>query len=167
MSLPCSHIKIVFSSLFTTTRDKFPNLSNNRSLALSCFLLLEKKIKNNLEFYKQYLKTIKEYIERGHATKIKDKNNRNNVINYLPNHGVVNINKPGKVRVVFVEGATYNPTSLNESLLKEPDLLNNLGGVIKRFCMGRYAAMDSIEQMFHKNLVENKDRDVACFFVRR
>ena len=82
-------------SLGLLWRDEFPNLPNNRSLALSRFLSLEKKFKNNPEFHKQYQKTIKEYIEKGQATKIKDENNTNNVINYLPHHGVVNINKPG------------------------------------------------------------------------
>ena len=66
-------------SLGLLSRDKFPNLLNNRSLALSRFLSLEKKFKNNPEFHKQYQKTIKEYIEKGHATKIKDGNNTNNV----------------------------------------------------------------------------------------
>ena len=80
-------------------RDEFPNLPNNRSLALSRFLSLEKNFKNNPEFHKQYQKTGKEYIEKGHATKIKDENSTCNVINYLPHHGVVNINKPSKVRV--------------------------------------------------------------------
>ena len=147
-------------------RDEFPNLPNNRSLALSRFLSLEKKFKNNPEFHKQYQKTIKEYIEKGHATNIKDEINTNNVINYLPHHGVVNINKPSKVRVVFDAGATYNSTSLNKSLLKGPDLLNNLVGVLTRFRMGRYAVMGDIEQMFHQILVENKDRDVLRFLWR-
>ena len=34
-------------------RDEFPNLPSNRSLALSRFLSLEKKFKNNPEFHKQ------------------------------------------------------------------------------------------------------------------
>ena len=127
-------------------RDEFSNLPNNKSLALSRFLSLEKNFKNNPEFHKQYQKTIKEYIEKGHAAKIKDENKTNNVINYLPHHGVVNINKPGKVRIVFDAGATYNLTSLNKSLLKGPDLLNNLVGVLTCFshgtlcCHGRYRA---------------------------
>ena len=58
-----------------------------------------------------------------------------NVINYLPQHRVININKPGKVRVVFDSGATYNLTSLNESPLKGPDLLNSLIGVLTCFVL--------------------------------
>ena len=152
-----------YYSLGLLWRDKFSNLPNNKSLALSRFLSLEKNLKNNPEYHKQYQKTIKGYIEKGHAAKIKDENNTNNVINYLPHHGEVNINKPGKVRRVFDAGATYNLTSLNKSLLKGANLLSNLVGVVKCFRMGRYTVMSDIEQMFRKILVENKDRDVLCF----
>ena len=126
-------------------RDEFPNLPNNRSLALSHFLSLEKKFQNNPEFHKQYQETVKEYIEKRHATKVKEENNTKNFINYLPHPGVVNINKPGKIRVVFDAGATYNSTSLNKSLLKGPDLLNNLVGVFLCFRIGCYAVMGDIE----------------------
>ena len=56
-------------------RDEFPNLPNNRSLALSHFLSLEKKFQNNPEFHKQYQETVKEHIEKRHATKVKEENN--------------------------------------------------------------------------------------------
>ena len=79
---------------------------------------------------------------------------------------MVNIDKPGKERVVFdagATGATYTSTSLNRTLLKGPDLLNNLVGVLTCFCIRRYAVMGNIEQLFHQFLVENKDRDVLHF----
>ena len=45
-------------------------------------------------------------------------------------------------------------------------MLNNLVGVLTRFCMGRYAVMGDIEVMFHQVLVENKDRDPLRFLWR-
>ena len=60
-------------SLGLLWRNEVPNLLNNRSLALSRFLSLEKKFKNNLESEAQYQKTIKEYIEKRHETKLKMK----------------------------------------------------------------------------------------------
>ena len=49
--------------------------------------------------------------------------------NYVPHHGVTNVSKPGKVRVVFDAAAQFDKTSLNEKLLKGPDSLNNLIGI--------------------------------------
>ena len=66
------------------------NLPNNKSLELSSFLSLENKSKNNPEFHTQYQKTIKEYIEKGHVTRIKNENNTKDVINYLTHHRLVN-----------------------------------------------------------------------------
>ena len=124
-------------SLGLLWRDASRNLSNDRSLTFSRFLSFKKKFKNNLKLHKQYHEAIKEYIEKGHPTKIKDKNNTGNVINYLFHHAVVNINKPSKVSVGFDVGATCNSTSLYKSLLEESDLLNNLVGVLSRFPIGR------------------------------
>ena len=67
---------------------------------------------------------------------------------------------------MFDAGATYNSTSLNKSLLKGPDLLNSLVGILARFRMGHYAVMGDVEQMFHQILVENKDRDLLSFLWR-
>ena len=79
---------------------------------------------------------------------------------------MVNINKPSKVRVVFDEGATNNSTSLNKSLMKGPDLLNNFLGGFTRFRMACYAVIGDIEEMFHQILIENKDADVLRFLWR-
>ena len=49
--------------------------------------------------------------------------------NYVPHHGVTNVSKPGKVRVVFDAAAQFDKTCLNEKLLKCPDSLNNLIGI--------------------------------------
>ena len=44
------------------------------------------------------------------------------------------------------------------------NLSNNLVGVLTHFRAGRYAVMGNIEQMFHQISVENKDRNVLCFY---
>ena len=53
--------------------------------------------------------------------------------NYVPHHGVSNVNKPGKVRVVFDAAAQFHKTCLNEKLFKGPDYLNKLIGILLRF----------------------------------
>ena len=44
------------------------------------------------------------------------------------------------------------------------NLSNNLVGVLTHFRTGHYAVMGNIEQMFHQISVENKDRNVLCFY---
>ena len=59
--------------------------------------------------------------------------------NDLPHYGVTNINKPNRLRVVFDAAATYSGTSLNQNLLKGPDFLSCLIGVLMRFREGQFA----------------------------
>ena len=75
--------------------------------------------------------------------------NISDITNYVSRHGVLNINKPARFRVVFDGSAKYNDTCLNQILLAGPDLLNNLVSVLMRFGQGKYAAMADIEEMFH------------------
>ena len=79
-------------------------------------------------------------------------------MNYIPHHCVFSKGKPGKIRVVFDAGAKYNNTSLNEHLLKGPELLNNLVSILMRFCLGQFAVVGGIEQMFHQVKVRETDR---------
>ena len=46
---------------------------------------------------------------------------------------MTNINKSGKIRVVFDSGVRYEDTSLNEKLYKGPKLLSNLIGPLLDF----------------------------------
>ena len=74
-------------------------LPNNRSIAISRMISLEKKF-NRQPAKTKYVETINQYIKDGHAMKI-DINERNgnfnNKVNYIPHHAVTNINKPGKI----------------------------------------------------------------------
>ena len=79
---------------------------------------------------------------------------------------MTNVNKPGKIRVVFDAGVRYKNTSLNENLQKGPDLLNNLVGILLRFTKGRYCVMVDIEKMFHQFLVREQDREALRFVWR-
>ena len=67
-----------------------------------------------------------------------------------------NINKPAKSQ----------STSLNENLLKGPDLLNNLVGFLLRFCQGKFCTMADIDKMFHQLMVNQRDRDTLRFIWR-
>ena len=129
---------------------------------------LEKKFKKNPEFYKSYKNTMKDYINKGHASKLllEELKQTASHTNYIPRQGVKNVNKPEKVRVVFDAGAKFQSTSLNENLFEGPDLLDSLIGVLIRFRKEEFALCGGIEQMFHQIIVHYNDRDALRFLWR-
>ena len=92
---------------------------------------------------------IKEYLELGHAKQLTREESRNAsvVINYIPHQGVMNIHKPGRVRVVFDASAKYQGTSLNENLLPGIDFLNNLVNVITKLLTNKYAIIGDVDKI--------------------
>ncbi len=57
--------------------------------------------------------------------------------------------KPGKIRVVFDSSAQCEGISLNDTLLRGPDLNNRLLGVLMRFRKEQVAVAADVEQMFY------------------
>ena len=76
----------------------------------------------------------------------------------IAHHFVSSKSKPDKINVVFDAGPKYS-TSLNEHLLKRPDLLNNLVSVLMRFRLGEFTVVGDREEMFHKVNVRETYRD--------
>ena len=68
--------------------------------------------------------------------------------------------------MVYDAEAKYRNCSLNDHLLKGPDLLNNLVSIVIRFRLGQFAVTSDIEQMFHQVRVREEDRDALRFLWR-
>ena len=136
-----------------------PKISNIRILAEKRFQSLENKFAKNPEFAELYRKQINGYIDLDHAVKLRNDHSLNisDITNYVPHHGVLNINKPGRVRVIFDPSVKYNDTCLNQNLLPGPDFLNNIVSVLIRFRQGKYVVMADIEKMFHQIFVSPND----------
>jgi hypothetical protein len=81
----------------------------------------------------------------------------------LPHHAVTHPHKPGKIRVVFDCASAYRGKSLNQELLKGPDLVSSLVGVLLRFRTGSVAVAADIEAMFHQIKVPVRDREFLRF----
>ena len=79
------------------------------------------------------------YIGLGHAVKLTNDYSLNisDITNYVPHQGVLNINKPGEVRIIYDASTNYNDTCLNQNLLPGPELLNNLVYVLIKFLQGK------------------------------
>ena len=84
----------------------------------------------------------------------------------ISHFGVVNINKPGRVRLVFNAAAKTSGISFNDLLLTGPDLLNNLLGVLMRFRQKPFAIKSDMRNMFLKIKIIKQDQDAQRFLWR-
>ena len=101
------------------------------------------QLPDNLKLAQRRLASLKRRLERD-----------NEPTWYLPHHPVTNVNKPGKVRVVYDCAAKCNGMSLNDALMKGPHLMNSLTGVLSRFRKEKIAMVADVEAMFHQIKVD-------------
>ena len=87
-------------------------------------MLIELRLSRESTFEKHSTAVIQEYLNEGYAKLV-----NNDELNgspgrtwYLPHHGVVNPQKPDKLRVVFDASGKRKESSLNSILLKGPNL---------------------------------------------
>ena len=145
-----------------------PRLPNNLELAKRRLAQLERSLDKDPNKATLYYKTMGSYIDRGYAKKLTQEEANVQPENtwYLPHHAVTNVNKPGKIRVVFNAAAEHKGISLNKELLSGPDLLNSLVGVIMRFRLHAYAFTADIESMFFQVRVIERDQPSLRFLWR-
>ncbi|XP_073667523.1 uncharacterized protein [Paramisgurnus dabryanus] len=140
-----------------------PNLPNNKGCAIHRLKCLEKRLKRNEKYYRDYVDFMNETIARGDAEKVPAEEADMNPAWYIPHHGVYHPQKPEKIRVVFDCSAKFQGTSLNDHLLVGPELTNTLVGVLCRFRKGPVAIMCDVERMFHQFHVKEQDQDYLRF----
>lgn len=144
-------------------KEERPKLPNNRICALHRLNCLERRLKKNPKYYKDYVTFMDDIIARGDAEKVPEEELDSQSAWYIPHHGVYHPHKPDKIRVVFDCSAKFQETSLNDHLLTGPDLTNTLVGVLCRFRKGSVAVMCDIERMFHQFHVRKEDQDYLRF----
>ncbi|XP_055958550.1 uncharacterized protein LOC130013685 [Patella vulgata] len=145
-------------------RGSKPTLPNNRIVAENRLTPLVNRFTKDINFKQDYSKFMNEIIEKNYAEPISAHELCNiGQIWYIPHHAVYHAKKPGKIRVVFDCNSKFKDVSLNDHLLKGPDLTNSLFGVLCRFRMENVAIMCDIEQMFYQFNVEKQDRDFLRF----
>ena len=104
-------------------------------------------------------------IEKGYVSVVPDSEANREDAWFFPYHPVTNVNKPGKIRRVTNASSVYQGTSLNSSLLNEPELLCNLTGLIMRFCECVAVSADT-EAMFMQVSVPPSDRRFLRYLWR-
>ena len=137
-----------------------PALPNNFFMAQRRFLNLDRKLTKDEKLAATYKKVIDMYVDLKHARKLSIEEIDAGPVGrtwYNPHHPVFNPNKPGKCHVVFDLSAKFRGICLNDVLLKGPDLLTNLTGVLLRFRQYKYPVVADIEKMFHQVRVRPLD----------
>ena len=114
-------------------------LPNNRWLALKQLDHLDRKLSKNPILKEKYPATLDADLEKRYVVKVHDSESLTDNVSFLPHHPLTKENKPGKVRRVANASSIFQGQSLNSNLLKGPDLLSNLTGVIMRFRENRIA----------------------------
>ncbi|KAK0146795.1 hypothetical protein N1851_013915 [Merluccius polli] len=140
-----------------------PDLPDNKLCAVHRLSALERRLRKNEQYFKDYVHFMNDIITRGDAEKVPHAELENQPAWYIPHHGVYHPHKPGKIRVVFDCSARFQDTSLNDNLLSGPDLTNTLVGVLCRFRKGSIAIMCDVERMFHQFCVAKKHQDYLRF----
>lgn len=144
------------------------SLPPSRSQAVKRLLNIESKMRSNPSFAELYEKNITNYIKKGFAVKLTPEEAAIETPRtwYLPHFGVENINKPGKLRLVFDAAATVRGRSLNTELLTGPDVYASLPKILFCFRIGAIGVCGDIQEMFHQITIRKEDRDAQRFLWR-
>lgn len=127
---------------------------------------MESKMKRDPDLQKYLVETIRGYEERGYVRKLrKEEISSGGKSWYIPIFTVTNPNK-NKRRLVWDAAAKVDDVSLNTVLMKGPDFLTSLVGVLIRFRKRPVALCGDIKEMFHQVLVR-KEYQVAQKFLWR
>ncbi|XP_055605442.1 uncharacterized protein LOC129753634 [Uranotaenia lowii] len=135
-------------------------------MALKRSLSLDKRIARCPEIRENILKQLEEYVTKSYAHIITDQElleTPKEKTWYLPLNFVINPKKPGKVRLVWDAAARANGVSLNDKLLKGPDMTSSLPAVINAFRERPIAFGGDIKEMFHQIRVRREDRQTQRF----
>lgn len=144
---------------FRKPRQRLPN---NKEQAISQFTSLQRTLKRKPEMQHQYVEFMGKVFTSGHA-EVAPPLKESEEFWYLPTFGVYLSQKPNQIRVVFDSSAQWSGISLNDVLLKSPDLNNSLLGVLIRFRKEKIAILADICQMFHCFLVHEDHRNFLRF----
>ncbi|XP_055585251.1 uncharacterized protein LOC129738089 [Uranotaenia lowii] len=152
--------------LFKHPDQRFPNsfpMANRRLRSL------ESRLAKNPVLDAKVREQIKGYLEKGYAHKASRKElseTESDKTWYLPLGVVQNPKKPGKVRLIWDAAARVSGMSLNDTLLKGPDLLTSLPAVLLRFRQRNIAITGDIKEMFHQIRIRASDKQYQRFLFR-
>ncbi|XP_033251864.1 uncharacterized protein LOC117190994 isoform X1 [Drosophila miranda] len=135
-------------------------LPDSKKMAIKRQLSLERKFIHDPECYKKYCDLMEAYEEKSYIRHITS--NELEVDKkkewFLPHFGVLNPNKPGKLRIVFDAAAEVDGVSLNSMLMTGPDGYQSLTDILMRFRQKPIGVCADIAEMFHQVIIRKEDR---------
>ncbi|XP_059351384.1 uncharacterized protein LOC132087991 [Daphnia carinata] len=132
-------------------------------MALSRLFQIERRLNRDSSYAKRYDDVIQEYVKLGHARLLSTEEAKRRIpkTNYMPHTSLTT-----KTRVVFDCSAECEGTSLNKNLLRGPNYLLNLLGIILRFRKHQIHISSDIEKMYHQVLVPEEYQDAFRFLYQ-
>ncbi|XP_062537655.1 uncharacterized protein LOC134205975 [Armigeres subalbatus] len=150
-------------------RNDVVELPSSYGMAERRLICLERKLRKYPELQANLEKQISEYQSKGYAHKATSQEMQESDPSrtwYLPLGVVTNPRKPGKIRIIWDAAAKSNGVSLNDMLLKGPDLLSSLPAILCRFRQRHVAIAGDIREMYHQLKIRKEDRQVQRFLYR-
>ncbi|XP_055612678.1 uncharacterized protein LOC129759287 [Uranotaenia lowii] len=138
-------------------------------MAVNRMRSFEARMNRNLGVKEAIEEQIADYIARGYAHRITQNELRETKpekVWYLPLNFVTHPKKPGKIRLIWDAAAKVKGVSLNDKLLKGPDMITSLPAVINGFRERKIAFGGDIRQMFHQIQIRAEDRQAQRFLYR-
>ena len=139
--------------------DKVSELRNNYKLVIGRLQGLKRKLELDRSVKESYDTFMNEMISSGYA-RLLSREEAANVNFLIPHHPVW---KDGKIRIVFDCSAKYRGFSINDALMKGPNLNNDLMATMLRFRQYRYAVTCDIKKMFLQFRVTKEDETYLGF----
>ncbi|XP_039950005.1 uncharacterized protein LOC120767802 [Bactrocera tryoni] len=143
-------------------------LPDSYSMAERRLVGIERKMRRDETFAREYRAIIRDYVNKNYARKLRPEEVTITCPRtwYLPHFGVMNVHKPGKLRLVFDAAAVVNGCSLNSYLLKGPQQYQPMPTVLFNFRVGAIAIAADIKEMFHQISIREEDRSAQRFLWR-
>ncbi|XP_065079912.1 uncharacterized protein LOC135702797 [Ochlerotatus camptorhynchus] len=141
-------------------------LPDSRPMALRRLQCLKKRMDKDPKLAEAINLKIADFVMKGYARRLTNEELKQpfHRVWYLPTFPVVNINKPGKIRIVWDAAASAYGVSLNSALLKGPDQLCALLAILIQFREGKIALTGDVREMFLQVLMRSEDQHCQRFF---
>ena len=149
--------------------EEYPEVPDNFPLAFKRWRIHNRACEKDPELGEAVDGVIQDMIQRNFcrlmsADEAKRRTNKTNYVCYFAVKSMTS--NTTKVRVVFDGAAEYHGTSTNKNLLKGPNYLVNLVGVLLRFRRAPVQICADIEKMYHQVRLAPEDREAFRFIYR-